>query len=148
MFVRLQDTEDISTRGELMKVFFHERFERRSNKHNVYRQMDASERIATDRKKSMLGGMSGGIITLSMQRMFFDILIPEIAVKMKMAQSYRISREEVRTLMEFLFTNPESLYYGKHKSFANNCFEERLQHRFLEDVICDFSKAYEYRSNE
>ena len=142
MYVLLRDTKGITTRGELLKVFFHERFERRKKEDAIYRQGDIAIKIDTDEEQSVVGKMTRGKITLPIQWLFLDILIPEIAAKMEDAQVFHISKKEVRTLFTRLFENQDSLYYGSYKCFSNNCFENQLQGEYLEDIISDFINAY------
>lgn len=54
MYVLLCDTEGITTRGELLKVFFHERFERKKKDYTMHRQGDISERITLDEERKRL----------------------------------------------------------------------------------------------
>lgn len=147
MYVLLRDTEGITTRGELLKVFFHERFERRKKEYDIlYRQGDISERIDQDEEQSVSGKMTRGKITLPVQWMFLDILIPEIAAKMERAHDFRISEKDVRSLLESLFKEQDSLYCGKYKEFSDICFSEQLQGEDLEDVISDFTDVYRQKA--
>ena len=143
MYVLLHGTEGITTRGELLKVFFHERFERKKNEHIMHRQSDISERIEQDEEQSVSGKMTRGNITLPMQWMFLDILVPEIAANMKTLHSFQISEDKVCLLLESLFTSPDSLYCGQYKKYAKHCFKRQLDGVSIKSIIIDFTKAYD-----
>ena len=143
MYVLLHDTDGITTRGELLKIFFHERFERRKNECTLHRQSDISERIDRDEEQSVSGKMTRGNITLPIQWMFLDILIPEMAAKMKASYSYHISEDKVCLLLESLFISPDSLYCGQYKKYATYCFKRRLNGENLKSIITSFTKAYD-----
>ena len=144
MYTKLSDTEGVITRGELMKVFFHERLSLR-NENDIYRQADISAKIDADEEQSIMGSMTRSTITLSIQWLFLDILIPEIAMRMEAAGLFHVSEKDVRALLETLFKNQNSLYCGQYKAFSNQCFEKRLIGETPEDVITDFINAHQNR---
>jgi hypothetical protein len=66
---------------------------------------------------------------------------------MERSHAFRISERDVRSLLEALFKDQDSLYCGKYKEFSGIAFEERLQGEDLEDVAADFTKAYEQKAS-
>ena len=143
MYACLSATEGVTTRGELMKVFFHERSKDRKGEFVILRQGDIAGRIDRDEEQSVKGTMRRRKITLPMQLMFLDILIPEIAAAMVDSQSFRIYGDDVSNNLQTLFTAPNSLYCGHYKKYADPCFKHRLQDNTPKSIISKYIKAYD-----
>ena len=143
MYVILHDSEGITTRGELMKVFFHERFEYRKKGLAIHRQWDISERIDRDEEQSVSGKMTRASIPLPMQWLFLDVLLPEIAVNMVAAESFSISEDKVCSILQTLFTSPDSLFCSRFIKYANRCFKRRLNGSGIKRIISDFINGYD-----
>lgn len=111
MYVKLNNSSQISTRGELLKTFFHER----RNQSHAYSERKRIYEVDQNRLlNSKAGSNRSHKITLEYQWLILDILIPELANLMVLSNSYTFSLQELNDQMNYVLLSPKSLYRTKY----------------------------------
>ena len=95
MYARLSKTEDISSQGEIMRVFFSEK------RKNIYTAQDRIEKVEKDIKENS-EEESKKRITSQMQNFFLDFVLPEIAWYMERNNEFVLCIRDIKEIIESL----------------------------------------------